>query len=203
MKNLIVTYLPNAENSNTKKLLDYAKLKISGDVEELNLVENNPPFHDHDSLDSYYKRNYLGHDLSTEEALAISSQDKLKDQLVSADNLIMAYPMHNFGMPGAIKAYLDAVIMNKETFEMGKKLMAGKKSLTIFTSGGEYDHDHVDLEFPHWDTLTLLAKINFNFMGYDQSEVVCASTNDENEKEKSLLSAKSELDTILNDWYGD
>ena len=145
----------------------------------------------------------MGQELNNQEAAAIAHQDKLKDQLVAADNLIMAYPMHNFGMPGAIKTYLDAVIMNKETFEMGKKLMAGKKSLTIFTSGGEYDHDHVDLEFPHWDTLTMLAKINFNFMGYDESQVVCASTSDEDAKEKSMSAAKSELDKILTNWYGD
>jgi putative NADPH-quinone reductase len=89
-----------------------------------------------------------------------SDVDKLIAQLKSADILVMAYPMHNFGTPAAVKAYLDAVIFKGETFEMGKKLMSGKKALTFFTAGGIYSEEKFSLTYPDWNTLWGCRKPN-------------------------------------------
>ncbi len=201
MKTLIVKYLPSSENSKTKKLLDMFLDRVeSSEIEVLDLLENIPPLHDEKSISVYYKRNYGGNELTDEEKKSIAKQDKLKKQLLSADILVMAYPMHNFGMPASAKAYLDAVIMKGETFEAGKKMMAGKKALTLFTSGGEYS-DKVGKDYPDWDTVSALSKINFGFMGFDEAKVVTAATANAEKLDENLKKAESEIEKIVAKWY--
>ena len=201
MKTLIVKYLPSGANSNTKKLVDFFEQQISGDVEVLDLLKNPAPLFDENSMQSYYKRNYGSQKLNDFEAKLLEKNDKLIAQLKSADIWVMAAPMHNFGMPAAMKAYMDAVIFNGETFEMGKKMMAGKKALCLYTSGGNYAHDKFDFNYPNWDGFTFNAKINFGFMGFDDSEVICTSLRDEKTKEKNLNEAQEKIQQVVKKFY--
>ncbi len=200
-KTLIVQYLPSGEQSKTQKLLDIFIKNVIGSIETLDLLQDPAPIHDINSLAAYYKRNNRGEELSSEESKYLETQDRMKEQLLSCDILVLACPMHNFGLPAAVKAYLDAVIMDKETFEMGKKLMAGRKALTLYTSGGDYNDKLVNLEYPNWDTLTLLAKINFSFMGFDECPVISASLSDESTYKKHLSEAKEKIIKIAEQWY--
>ena len=202
MKTLVVKYLPSGANSKTKKLLDLFLKGIKGrELEVLDLLEEPMPIFDEESIQAYYKRNYNGQKLNDNEARLLEQNDHLVAQLKSADILVMAYPMHNFGMPAAIKAYLDAVIIKGETFEPGKKLMAGRKVLTLFTSGGIYSEDSFNFEYPNWDTIRLLAKVNFGFMGFDESETISTSLRDEAKAEERLLEAKKKIHQIVQKWY--
>ncbi len=202
MKTLVVKYLPSGANSKTKKLLDLFLNGIKGkDIEVVDLLEEPMPIFDEESVQAYYKRNYNGQKLNENEARLLEQNDHLVAQLKSADILVMAYPMHNFGMPAAVKAYLDAVIMKGETFEPGKKLMAGRKALTLFTSGGVYSEDSFNFEYPNWDTIRLLAKVNFGFMGFDESETISTSLRDEEKAEERLLEAKKKIHQIVQKWY--
>lgn len=202
MKTLVVKYLPSGANSKTKKLLDLFLNGIKGkNIEVVDLLEEPMPIFDEESVQAYYKRNYNGQKLNENEARLLEQNDHLVAQLKSADILVMAYPMHNFGMPAAVKAYLDAVIMKGETFEPGKKLMAGRKALTLFTSGGIYSEDSFNFEYPNWDTIRLLAKVNFGFMGFDESETISTSLRDEEKAEERLLEAKKKIHQIVQKWY--
>jgi FMN-dependent NADH-azoreductase len=202
MKTLIVKYLPTGSNSNTKKLLDlFIEATKDQNIETIDLLKNPAPIFNEDSIQAYYKRNYGGQKLSADEAKLLEQNDKLIAQLKSADILVMAYPMHNFGMPAAVKGYLDAVIFNGETFEMGKKPMAGKKALTLFTSGGIYAEESFGFDYPNWNTVALLAKINFGFMGFDQTEVIGTSLRDQANQEQRLKEMKEKINNIIKDWY--
>jgi len=202
MKTLVVKYLPSGANSKTKKLLDLFLNGIKGkDIEVVDLLEEPMPIFDEESVQAYYKRNYNGQKLNENEARLLEQNDHLVAQLKSADILVMAYPMHNFSMPAAVKAYLDAVIMKGETFEPGKKLMAGRKALTLFTSGGVYSEDSFNFEYPNWDTIRLLAKVNFGFMGFNESETISTSLRDEEKAEERLLEAKKKIHQIVQKWY--
>ena len=200
MKTLLVKYLPSGDQSNTKKLLDIFLDKIDDKIEVLDLLDKAAPLHNKDSIAAYNKRNYGKNKLSDQESKHLAEFDKLKKQFMSCDILIMAYPMHNFGMPAAVKAYLDAVIMKGETFEAGKKLMAGRKVLTLYSSGGEYS-DKVGENYPDWDTVAALAKINFNFMGFDEAKFVNNSTANEEKAKEGLIKAKKEIEKIVDIWY--
>jgi FMN-dependent NADH-azoreductase len=199
MKILVVKYLPSGANSNSKKVLDlFLERAKSYEISELDLLKNPAPLFNEESIQAYYKRNYGGQKLDEKEVKLLAQNDKLIAQLKGHDLLVLAFPMHNFGMPAAVKAYLDAVIFNGETFEMGKKLMAGHKALVLFTSGGIYAEDKFDLNYPNWNAIALNAKVNFNFMGFDDSEVIGTSLR-ENAEEK-LAQVKEKIQMVLGKW---
>ena len=72
------------------------------------------------------------------DQLALS--DQLIDELKSADQLVVALPIYNFGVPAAFKAWIDLVSRSKVTFtytDTGPKgLLTTKKLYIIVTSGG-------------------------------------------------------------------
>jgi FMN-dependent NADH-azoreductase len=202
MKTLVVKYLPTGANSATKKVLDLFLNEIKNqEIEEVNLLEKPMPIFSEASIQAYYKRNYAGQKLEAFEAELLAQNDYLTAQLKSADVLVMAYPMHNFGMPAAVKAWLDAVVMKGETFDYGKKMMAGKKALTIFTSGGVYPEDTFNFDYPNWNALALNAKANFTFMGFDEAEFVATSLRDETKQAERLADAQNKLQEIVRKWY--
>ena len=202
MKTLVVKYLPTGENSNTKKLLDIFLEETKGqNIEVVDLLKTEVPIFNEQSIQAYYKRNYGGQKLNADEAKLLEQNDKLIAQLKSADVVVMAYPMHNFSIPAAAKAYLDAVIFNGETFEAGKKLMAGKKALTLFSAGGIYSHDEFNLNYPNWDTITLLSKVIFNFMGFDESDTVGTSLRDPQKQAERLDQSRQKIREFVNKWY--
>lgn len=199
MKILVVKYLPSGANSNTKKVLDlFLQTTKSHEISELDLLKNPSPLFNEESIQAYYKRNYGGQKLDEKEAKLLAQNDQLIAQLKACDLLVLAFPMHNFGMPAAVKAYLDAVIFNGETFEMGKKLMAGRKALVLFTAGGIYAEDKFDLNYPNWNAIAFNAKVNFGFMGFDDSEVIGTSLR-ENAEEK-LVEVKEKIQMVLGKW---
>jgi len=202
MKTLIIKYLPTGENSKTKKLLDLFLQEAAGQkIETVDLLKEKMPLFDENSIQAYYKRNYGGQKLNESEAKLLEQNDKLVAQLKSADVTVMAYPMHNFGMPAAVKAYLDAVVMKGETFDYGQKMMAGKKVLTLFTSGGIYSENTFNFDYPNWNSIALMTKANFSFMGFDESEIIGTSLRDEATEAERLNEAKSKISTIVKKWY--
>jgi FMN-dependent NADH-azoreductase len=202
MKTLIVKYLPSGERSNTKKLLDlYIKELGNRPYEVVDLLKEPLPFFTEESMAAYGKRNYGGMALNEQEQRSLAEQDRLVKQLKSADVVVMAYPMHNFGMPGVVKTYFDAVMLNGETFKMGEKMMAGKKALTLYTAGGLYTPDIANLQYPNWDTLSLNAKINFTFMGFDEAEVIATSLRDPHLADGRLIEADQKIRALISKWY--
>jgi len=196
MKILIVKYLPSGATSNTKKVLDLFLSEVKNhEVQTLDLLKDPAPIFDEESIQAYYKRNYGGQKLDEKEAKLLAKNDKLIAQLKAADLLVMAAPMHNFGIPAAMKAYMDAVIFKGETFEPGKKLMAGKKALVLYTSGGIYSEDKFDLNYPNWNSIILNAKANFSFMGFDDSQVIGTSLRENSEEKLTLL--KKEIQKVV------
>jgi len=173
--------------------------------ETLNLLDADVPFFNLKSMNAYKSRQYMGKILSKEESDSIEPHDRLITQLKSADVIVMAYPMHNFSMPGRVKSYLDAVMMAGVTFSnnINEKKMAGKKVLTLFTSGGSYPADSVSENYPNWDTLTQTAKINFRYMGFDEVEVlsVTSSWKDDTTKISRLNEFRNKAEAIATKWY--
>ncbi|MBM5782698.1 MAG: hypothetical protein FJ368_04670 [Pelagibacterales bacterium] len=202
MKTLIVKYLPTGASSNTKKLLDvFLEEATNQNIEVLDLLKEQAPLFDEKSIQAYYKRNYGGQKLDLDEAKLLEKNDKLIAQLKSADVVVFAYPMHNFGIPAAVKAYLDAVIFNGETFEAGKKLMAGKKVLTLFTAGGIYSEEVFNFDYPNWNTIALQSKAMYGFMGFDDIETIGTSLRDVTVADSRIAEVRSRLKNIIKKWF--
>jgi FMN-dependent NADH-azoreductase len=199
MKTLVVKYLPTGANSNTKKVLDlFLSTAKDQTVTTIDLLKETMPIFDEESIQAYYKRNYGGQKLDEKEAKLLAKNDELIAQLKSHDLLVLAFPMHNFGIPAAVKAYMDAVIFKGETFEPGKKMMAGKKALVLFTSGGMYSEDKFDFNYPNWNSIILNAKANFGFMGFDDSEIIGTSLREK--PEEKLQEVQERIQKTLSKW---
>ena len=64
----------------------------------------------------------------------------LTDELVGASHIVIATPMYNWGMPSALKAWVDRVI-NFRTFYARTDSLSGIPITVIAVSGGPYSPD--------------------------------------------------------------
>lgn len=79
---------------------------------------------------------------STEQTRVLAVSDKLIDELAAADVFVLAVPMHNFGPPSTLKAWLDHVIRAGRTFAYTQNgpqgLLKGKRAILVLSRGGVY-----------------------------------------------------------------
>lgn len=68
--------------------------------------------------------------------------DQMTDELLEADLLVLATPMWNFGIPSALKAWIDLVVRPGRTFQYSDSGVLGlakdKRALLILASGGVF-----------------------------------------------------------------
>lgn len=80
------------------------------------------------------------------ETLAVS--DALVAELVAADTVVIGLPIYNFGVPAALKAWVDMVARAGVTFkysETGPKgLLTGKRAIIAVASGGTEAGSEID-----------------------------------------------------------
>lgn len=204
MKTLVVKYLPRLPRSHTARLLErfMADIDGNGEVEILDLIRNPPPYFDEASIDAYVRRDYLGQELSASDTERLKPFDDLTQQFIGADVVAMAFPMHNFSMPGLVKSYFDSVMLKRHTWtsDAGRYqgMMQGKKAITMSAAGGIY------LEPPNpWDHLTTLVKVEFQFMGFSDIQPVLAEGMNvsEDHKNSSLKRCYSQIQNIVDEWY--
>lgn len=76
------------------------------------------------------------------EAKALAVSDALVDELAVADVVVLAVPMHNFGLPSSLKAWIDHIVRPGRTFSYSEKgpegLLKGKKAVVVVARGGIY-----------------------------------------------------------------
>lgn len=85
---------------------------------------------------------------------AARQSDALTDELLASDLLVIATPMWNFGIPSALKAWIDLVVRPGRTFQYAGAgvdgLAKGKKAILVLASGGVFSEgpwqswDHVE-----------------------------------------------------------
>lgn len=77
---------------------------------------------------------------SEQQRQALSLSDKLVEELMQADALVIGAPIYNFGIPAALKAWIDMIARVGRTFRYGENgpvgLLSGKKAYLIMASGG-------------------------------------------------------------------
>ena len=73
----------------------------------------------------------------------LSLSDSLVAELERADEYVIGVPMHNFGVPSALKLWIDQIARVGKTFSYTggapKGLLTGKKSTFLIATGGIYD----------------------------------------------------------------
>lgn len=204
MTTLIVQYLPRGERSHTRVLLD-AFIAAAGDqtFQNIDLCRHTPDMFVQDNLLAYLKRNYLGQALTPIEDALLAKSDELRDHLLQADYLVLATPMHNFGVPAVVKAWLDAVIQKGCTFRVDDHgyhgMLKTKAAAVLYASGGIYEGERATL-----DLLGAQTKLNFGLMGIQDVTLVNAGGMNipDGKADDRQAAAATQAQAIARCWYG-
>ncbi|QPC43970.1 FMN-dependent NADH-azoreductase [Kaustia mangrovi] len=81
-------------------------------------------------------------DRTPEQSHAVARSDRMVDELLAADTVIVATGMINFSVSSALKSWIDHVARAGRTFRYGETgpegLAAGRKVYLVVASGGVY-----------------------------------------------------------------
>jgi len=101
----------------------------------------------------------------------LARSDALVAELVAADVIVIGAPIYNFGVPAALKAWIDMVARARLTFRYTKDgpvgLLSGKKAYVVVTSGGVPVDSTADFATPY-------LRHALGFIGIDDVEVIAA-----------------------------
>ena len=203
-KTLIVSYLPNPY-SQTKKVLEHfvAAAKGKTTIVERNLVKNPAPAFDETSLAAYLQRGFQGKTLDGVYASSLKPFDALIEEISGVDNIVFAFPTHNWSEPGVVKTYIDAILQAGKTIKYDEKGQAhgqlpNLKAFVTFASGGVYDTGHPRATIQHAFTFYLnaigITDITFAAVG--------GTLLGDDSTSKSVTAAQAIVDGVITRWYG-
>ncbi|WP_375277883.1 FMN-dependent NADH-azoreductase [Alteromonas australica] len=133
---------------------------------------------------------------SDEQVALAKHSDDLIESLKQADEIVLAVPMYNFGIPSSLKAYFDRIARAGITFkytETGPVGLLENKSATVFSArGGIYAGSDFDTQTPY-------LKHFLNFIGIKEINFVYAEGLNMGEEQatKSIEQAKGEIVELL------
>ena len=122
----------------------------------------------------------------------LSDSDKLVRELQAADILVLGAPIYNFGVPAALKAWVDMVARARLTFrytDQGPEgLLTGKKAFLVISSGGVPVDSALDFATPY-------LRQALGFMGITEVEIVKAEQQNLH-GEKAMIAARQQISAI-------
>lgn len=108
---------------------------------------------------------------SAEQRETLARSDDLVAELKAADVIVFGTPIYNFGVPAALKAWIDMVSRARLTFRYTDSgpvgLLTGKKAYVVVTSGGVPVDSVIDFATPY-------LRHALGFIGLDDVEVIAA-----------------------------
>ena len=110
-------------------------------------------------------------DRTGDQRAVLAGSDALVAELEAADAIVIAAPIYNFGVPAALKAWIDMIARARLTFrytENGPEgLLQGKKAYVVIASGG------VPVDSP-MDFATPYLRQALAFVGITDVEIIAA-----------------------------
>jgi FMN-dependent NADH-azoreductase len=98
--------------------------------------------------------------------------DRLTDELLASNLLMIATPKWNFGIPSALKAWIDLVVRPGRTFQYADGgvlgLAKGKKAILVLASGGVF----TDGPWRSWDFVEPYLRQVLGFIGITDVQTV-------------------------------
>ncbi len=118
----------------------------------------------------------LGHMPSNENPSAEQSDSqKILDEFLEADIVVIGAPMYNFTIPSQLKAWIDRVLIAGKTFRYTDKgaegLAGGKRVIVAVSRGGLYGPGSPAAAAEHVESYLRTA---FAFIGIDAPEFIIA-----------------------------
>ncbi len=130
------------------------------------------------------------------QAARVGQDDALITEVQAADVLVLGVPMYNFGVPAALKNWIDAIARTGVTFKYTDKgplgLLQGKKVYVALARGGLYRDTPADTQVPY-------LKAVLGFLGMTDIQFVYAEglAMGPEAEQKALASAESQINEVL------
>ncbi len=174
MSILLISSSPNLEGSASRALAQTLADSLAGDAHIVvrDLGANPPPHLDQETIGAFYTPEA---DRTAEQNQKLALSDELIDELFAADAIVIAAPMHNFGIASSLKAWIDQVARIGRTFEptgQGPKgLVTDRPIYVVTTRGGVYGPG---TPFNHLDHLEPYLRRALNFIGLEDISFIYA-----------------------------
>ncbi|MBX3622485.1 MAG: FMN-dependent NADH-azoreductase [Rhizobacter sp.] len=133
---------------------------------------------------------------SPAQAARVAHDDALIAEVQAADVLVLGVPMYNFGVPAALKNWIDAIARAGVTFKYTDRgpigLLQGKKVYVALARGGLYRDTPADTQVPYLKTV-------LGFLGLTDIQFVYAeglAMGPEAER-KALAAAEAQIEDVL------
>ena len=181
----------NGEQGNSSKLANeyLATLEKNSDVtvKRVDLSKLDLPHLSSDEMQSWMTP--ADQRTDAQQALAKRSDD-IVEAVKQADELVLAVPMYNFGVPSSLKAYFDRIARAGITFkytENGPVGLLENKSATVFAArGGVYAGTEFDTQSPflqHFLGFVGISDVKFVYaeglaMGEEQAKTAFAAASE-------------------------
>jgi len=175
MKNILfIQSSPRGPQSYSQKvaqsIVDELKTRHpAANVVVRNLAQNPPP---HVGEAFVGALSILPDQRNPEQTAALNLSDALIDELAAADIVVLAVPMHNFGPPSSLKAWIDHVVRIGRTVSYSQQgpegALKGKRVILVLASGGVYSDGparQLDFQEPYLRAI-------LGFIGLTDVEVV-------------------------------
>ena len=120
----------------------------------------------------------------------MAESDALIAEVQAADVLVIGVPVYNFGVPAALKAWIDMIARARETFKYTENgpvgLLTNKKAYLVVASGGTEVGSAIDFATPY-------MKHVMGFIGITDVTVISAGQQmmDEKAAEKAEKSIEA------------
>jgi len=130
---------------------------------------------------------------STDHQQRLSYSDSLVDELKAADVIVIGVPIYNFGIPAALKAWVDMDARARLTFRYTgngpEGLLKGKKAYLLVASGGVAVDSEADFATPYMRHV-------LGFLGITDIEVVTA-TQQNVRGDDSISDARAQIANLV------
>ncbi len=129
---------------------------------------------------------------STLQADTLALSDQLVQELQDADTIVIGLPVYNFGVPAALKAWIDLVARAGVTFKYSETgpvgLLSGKRAILAVATGGTPVGSDIDFA-------TGYVKHVLGFIGITDVTIIAADQVMAH-GEQAIAAAKAEIDKL-------
>jgi FMN-dependent NADH-azoreductase len=130
---------------------------------------------------------------SAEQRATLAISDALVEELQRADVLVVGAPIYNFGVPAALKAWVDMIARARKTFRYTgngpEGLLKNKTAFVVIASGGVAVDSPVDFATPY-------LRQALRFVGITDVHVIAADRLNTNAAE-SISQAHTQIESLL------
>ncbi|WCS28563.1 FMN-dependent NADH-azoreductase (plasmid) [Methylobacterium sp. NMS14P] len=172
---------------------------VYAEVTYRDLVAENLPHLTPATLPAAHPASAMAGPLDATAQAARDDSDRILEEFLASDVVVIGAPMYNFTIPSQLKAWIDRLGVPGKTFrytEHGPEGLAGDKRVIVaLARGGFYRAESAAVSAEHAESY---LKAVFGFLGITQPEFVVAeglSTGDHN-KTQALASARDAIQQL-------